>query len=194
MSSHSGSSRCCCWNTLFVAVNTFKFTSIPPFDVTPISYFCTCCSFTCICFCSCCCDPCERQHPFGIGCKDFQICFVASWFLVCDSSLQKGAQWSYRSVLLQESSARLLMAMQSLDQEDPPYTSACPRLSSWWINYCSVGEGSNGCVGYWPRRVVGGCSGCKLVARDSFVPWYPQEGFPARSNVGESLGTGIKLP
>ncbi len=43
----------------------------------------------------------------------------------------------------------------------------------------------------WLRRVTGGCRGCfgfgvcELVARDSFVPWYPQEGCRAWSTVEE---------
>ncbi len=61
-----------------------------------------------------------------------------------------------------------------------------PRICRWWIYKCPADEGSRGCIGNGPRRVAGGCSGCfvcgvcELVARDPFVPWYPQEGCRAR--------------
>ncbi len=44
-------------------------------------------------------------------------------------------------------SARLLVAMQSLDQENPPYTSAVLEF---------IGGGSRGGIGDGPRRVAGG--------------------------------------
>ncbi len=65
----------------------------------------------------------------------------------------------------------------------------CPQICWWWTCECSTGEGPRECVGNGPRRVAGGCCGyfglgvCELVIRDSFVDWYQQEDFWARSSV-----------
>ncbi len=67
----------------------------------------------------------------------------------------------------------------------------CPRVCRWWSYKRPADEVSSGCIGNGPRRAAGGCSGCfgfsayELVAGDSFVSWYLQERFWARSSVEE---------
>ncbi len=60
--------------------------------------------------------------------------------------------WPAQRRARRTSSARLQMAMQSLDEENPPYSSAFHEFAG-----CeSADEGSNGCMGNGPRRITGG--------------------------------------
>ncbi len=96
-------------------------------------------------------DPCERQHPFGIGGKDLKgrgvilnmfisLHLRSQCLIVCGSSLQKGysgfveesrklAYTFSRGVWLAKRRTRMLSTLQSLDQQKPPYNSVVRALA-----------------------------------------------------------------
>ncbi len=115
---------------------------------------------------------------------------------VCRGVEEIGAGFQQRSVaalkVRKEDRVRSVVGGRAIfGPGEPVIHLRCPRVCWWWVCWCSVDEGSRGCIGIGPRMVSGvynDCFGfgvCELVHRDSFVPWYPQEGCRAWSSIDQ---------
>ncbi len=98
-------------------------------------------------------------------------------------------QWGVASSQARKEARSVVSGHAILGSGEPAIHLRCPRICRWWVCKCPADEGSREGTGDRPRRVAGGCSGCfgygvlELVARDSFVLWYPQEDCRARLGV-----------
>ncbi len=119
-------------------------------------------------------DPCERQHPFRVGGKDFDEWSGGPPQLVFDCLRDTGVcggvddigvgfqQWSVAGSQARKEDrvSSVVSGHAILGPGEPVIHLRCPQICRWWIYKCPADEGSRGCIGDGPRKVAGGCNGC----------------------------------